>query len=154
MSVAAVSSRIPRSESLEVAGQEQESDEVEDAQVDFCCCTERSVFGGTRNLRYGVINCIVRTCIYARARHFPIGSPSAVPPVYDRRPGRFVRHIDFNHFRTIGMRRSLEEGVSSRFVTAERLEVVLKVSPGPAFNDRDTRVNVWLHSDVIPLITF
>ena len=54
--------------------------------------------------------------------------PIPVPPVYDRRPGRFVRHIDFNHFRTIGMRRSIEEGVSSRFVTAERLEVILKVS--------------------------
>ncbi|KAF9649863.1 hypothetical protein BDM02DRAFT_3094049 [Thelephora ganbajun] len=52
-----------------------------------------------------------------------------VPPVYDRRPGRFVRHIDFNHFRTIGMRRSVEEGVTSRFVTAERLEVILKEAP-------------------------
>jgi len=64
-------------------------------------------------------------------RFFLIASPASVPPVYDRRPGRFVRHIDFNHFRTIGMRRSLEEGVSSRFVTAERLEVILKVSPNP-----------------------
>ncbi|KAH9043465.1 hypothetical protein EDB84DRAFT_1587309 [Lactarius hengduanensis] len=25
--------------------------------------------------------------------------------IYDRRPGRFVRHLDFNHFRAIGMRR-------------------------------------------------
>ena len=59
MSTAALSSRIPRSESLEGARQKQESDEMEDAQVDFCCCTERSVPGGTRNLRYGVINCVV-----------------------------------------------------------------------------------------------
>ena len=36
------------------------------------------------------------------------------------------------------MRRSIEEGVSSRFVTAERLEAILKVSP-PGFNDRDRR---------------
>lgn len=60
--------------------------------------------------------------------NFPIASSATVPPVYDRRPGRFVRHIDFNHFRTIGMRRSVEEGISSRFVTAERLEAILKVS--------------------------
>lgn len=86
---------------------------------------------------------------------FPIASPTTVPPVYDRRPGRFVRHIDFNHFRTIGMRRSVEEGVSSRFVTAERLEAVLKVSlkssPDPmivAF-----QYILWLHSDVICTIT-
>lgn len=60
-----------------------------------------------------------------------------VPRVYDHRPGRFVRHIDFNHFRTIGMRRSVEEGVSSRFVTAERLGAVLKVSLKSGSNDRD-----------------
>jgi hypothetical protein len=64
-----------------------------------------------------------------------------VPPVYDRRPGRFVKHIDFNHFRTIGMRRSVEESVSSRFVTAERLEVILKVSRDPGPNDREKRDN-------------
>ncbi|TFY79211.1 hypothetical protein EWM64_g4799 [Hericium alpestre] len=52
-----------------------------------------------------------------------------VPPVHDPRPGRFVRHLDFNHFRTIGMRRSVQEGVSSRFVTGERLEAVLKETP-------------------------
>ena len=63
---------------------------------------------------------------YAHASAFPT---IAVPPVYDHLPGRFVRHIDFNHFRTIGMRRSIDEGVSSRFVTAERLGAILKVSP-------------------------
>ncbi|TFY61313.1 hypothetical protein EVG20_g7101 [Dentipellis fragilis] len=52
-----------------------------------------------------------------------------VPAVHDPRPGRFVRHLDFNHFRTIGMRRSVEEGVNSRFVTGDRLEAVLKETP-------------------------
>lgn len=42
--------------------------------------------------------------------------------------GRYIHHLDFNHFRTIGMRRSVEEGVNNRFVTGERLESVLKVS--------------------------
>lgn len=46
----------------------------------------------------------------------------------DPRPGRHVRHLDFNHFRTIGMRRSVEEGVNSRFVTGDRVEALLKVS--------------------------
>lgn len=52
-----------------------------------------------------------------------------VPAVHDPRPGRYVRHLDFNHFRTIGMRRSVEEGVNSRFVTGGRLEAVLKETP-------------------------
>lgn len=50
-----------------------------------------------------------------------------VPLPHDPRPGRFVRHLDFNHFRTIGMRRSVEEGVTSRFVTGGRVHAVLKV---------------------------
>ena len=52
-----------------------------------------------------------------------------LPSPKDPRPGRFVRHLDFNHFRTIGMRRSVEEGVNSRFVTGERVEAVLKELP-------------------------
>lgn len=51
-----------------------------------------------------------------------------VPIPHDPRPGRFVRHLDFNHFRTIGMRRLVEEGVNSRFVTGDRVESILKVS--------------------------
>ncbi|KAI0688403.1 hypothetical protein BC835DRAFT_1372973 [Cytidiella melzeri] len=47
----------------------------------------------------------------------------------DPRPGRFVRHLDFTHFRTIGMRRSLAEGVTGRFVTPERLFAILKEMP-------------------------
>ncbi|KZT07635.1 uncharacterized protein LAESUDRAFT_724604 [Laetiporus sulphureus 93-53] len=43
--------------------------------------------------------------------------------------GQYVRHLDFNHFRTIGMRRSVEEGVNNRFVTGDRLESVLKEMP-------------------------
>ncbi|KAI0303724.1 hypothetical protein B0F90DRAFT_1935023 [Multifurca ochricompacta] len=52
-----------------------------------------------------------------------------VPAVHDRRPGRFVHHLDFNHFRTIGMRRLVGESLSYRFVTGERLEAVLKETP-------------------------
>ncbi|KAJ7593020.1 hypothetical protein C8J56DRAFT_930140 [Mycena floridula] len=52
-----------------------------------------------------------------------------IPTPHDPRPGRFVHHLDFNHFRTIGMRRSVEEGVNSRFVTGERVEAVLKELP-------------------------
>lgn len=57
----------------------------------------------------------------------PLTQRNAVPIPDDPRPGRFVRHLDFNHFRTIGMRRSIEEGVNSRFVTGERVEAILKV---------------------------
>jgi hypothetical protein len=39
-----------------------------------------------------------------------------------------VRHLDFNHFRTLGMRRSVEEGVNSPFVTSHRVEAIIKVS--------------------------
>jgi hypothetical protein len=50
-----------------------------------------------------------------------------VPAIFDHRPGRFVRHLDFNHFRSIGMRRLVGECSANRFVTGERLEAVLKV---------------------------
>ncbi|KAG7089756.1 hypothetical protein E1B28_011410 [Marasmius oreades] len=52
-----------------------------------------------------------------------------VPTPNDPSPGRFVQHLDFNHFRTIGMRRSIDEGVNSRFVTGDRVEAVLKEMP-------------------------
>ncbi|KAF8273269.1 hypothetical protein EI94DRAFT_1676809 [Lactarius quietus] len=52
-----------------------------------------------------------------------------VPTIYDRRPGRFIRHLDFNHFRAIGMRRLVGECSANRFVTGERLEAVLKETP-------------------------
>ncbi|KAI0710012.1 hypothetical protein C8Q76DRAFT_87012 [Earliella scabrosa] len=52
-----------------------------------------------------------------------------VPPPHDPHPGRLIRHLDFNHFRTIGMRRSVEEGVNNRFVTGDRLAAVLKELP-------------------------
>ncbi|EMD34139.1 hypothetical protein CERSUDRAFT_159603 [Gelatoporia subvermispora B] len=52
-----------------------------------------------------------------------------VPTPYDPRPGHLIRHLDFNHFRTIGMRRSVEEGVNNRFVTGGRLETILKEMP-------------------------
>ncbi|KAI0787931.1 hypothetical protein C8Q74DRAFT_1195306 [Fomes fomentarius] len=52
-----------------------------------------------------------------------------VPPPNDPHPGRLIRHLDFNHFRTIGMRRSVEEGVNNRFVTGDRVAAVLKELP-------------------------
>ncbi|KAG1771026.1 hypothetical protein EDD22DRAFT_977024 [Suillus occidentalis] len=52
-----------------------------------------------------------------------------VPRLHDPRPGRFVRHLDFNHFRTIGMRRSIEDTATSRFVTGGRVEALLKELP-------------------------
>jgi len=52
-----------------------------------------------------------------------------VPTPQDPRPGRFVRHLDFNHFRTIGMRRSVDESINSRFVTGDRIVAILKEMP-------------------------
>ncbi|VDC02700.1 unnamed protein product [Peniophora sp. CBMAI 1063] len=49
--------------------------------------------------------------------------------LHDRRPGRYIQQLDFNHFRTIGMRRSVDEGVNSRFVTGDRLEALLRETP-------------------------
>ncbi|KAL4247199.1 F-box domain-containing protein [Abortiporus biennis] len=55
-----------------------------------------------------------------------------IPTPQDPHPGRFIHHLDFNHFRTIGMRRSVEEGVNNRFVTGDRLQSVLKELPNLA----------------------
>lgn len=52
-----------------------------------------------------------------------------VPLPRDTHPGMHIRHLDFTHFRTIGMRRSIGEGVSGRFVTADRLLRLLKEMP-------------------------
>ncbi|KAG8727268.1 hypothetical protein FRC12_022657, partial [Ceratobasidium sp. 428] len=52
-----------------------------------------------------------------------------VPTPDDPRPGRHVYHLDFNHFRTIGMRRSVGEGVNSRFVTGDRVLSILREMP-------------------------
>ncbi|KAJ7227128.1 hypothetical protein GGX14DRAFT_628320, partial [Mycena pura] len=52
-----------------------------------------------------------------------------IPTPNDPRPGRFVRHLDFNHFRTLGMRRSIEEGVNSPFVTSHRVMAIVKEMP-------------------------
>ncbi|KIK81737.1 hypothetical protein PAXRUDRAFT_15071 [Paxillus rubicundulus Ve08.2h10] len=52
-----------------------------------------------------------------------------VPKLHDPCPGRFVQYMDFKHFRTIGMRRSVEENVTSRFVTGERVQALLKQMP-------------------------
>lgn len=53
-----------------------------------------------------------------------IANADLLPP-----PGPYIRHLNFTNFRTIGSRRSQEEAVRGRFVTAGRLEGVIKVSP-------------------------
>lgn len=42
-------------------------------------------------------------------------------------PGPYIRHLSFAHFRTVGSRRTQDEAVRGRFVTAGRLEGVIKV---------------------------
>jgi hypothetical protein len=49
-------------------------------------------------------------------------NPELLPP-----PGPYIRHITFTNFKTIGSRRTQEEAVRGRFVTAGRLEGVIKV---------------------------
>ena len=49
-------------------------------------------------------------------------NPELLPP-----PGPYIRHLSFNNFRTIGSRRTQEEAVRGRYVTAGRLEGVIKV---------------------------
>lgn len=51
-------------------------------------------------------------------------NPEMLPP-----PGPYIRHLSFTNFRTIGARRSQEEAVRNRFVTAGRLEGVIKNAP-------------------------
>ncbi|KAH7106511.1 hypothetical protein BKA62DRAFT_740983 [Auriculariales sp. MPI-PUGE-AT-0066] len=63
------------------------------------------------------------------ARAEPVFMVPAVPLPRDNHPGIHVRHLDFTHFRTIGMRRSIGEGVSGRFVTSDRLLRLLKEMP-------------------------
>ena len=53
------------------------------------------------------------------------GDPTELLPP----PGPYIRHISFNNFRTIGSRRTQAEAVRGRFVTAGRLEGVIKNAP-------------------------
>jgi hypothetical protein len=59
--------------------------------------------------------------------NLPCSNTPLVFTPQDTRPARHILHLNFNQFRTIGMRRSVGEGVHSRFVTGERLELALKV---------------------------
>jgi hypothetical protein len=80
----------------------------------------------------------------------------------DKRPGRHVMYLDFNHFRTIGLRRSVGEGVNSRFVTGERLELALKVCFTPlllshitpiylpAYSYSSIYLPIYLYINIIP----
>lgn len=73
---------------------------------------------------------IMRTISDAVQNMMDLTEPGVyVPRLHDPRPGRFVRHLDFNHFRTIGMRRSIEDTATSRFVTGGRVEALLKELP-------------------------
>ncbi|KAJ4476225.1 hypothetical protein J3R30DRAFT_3764246 [Lentinula aciculospora] len=73
---------------------------------------------------------LVRTISDAIQTVLDSKSPGIYVPVpRDPRPGRFVQHLDFNHFRTIGMRRSVDDGANSRFVTGDRVEAILKEMP-------------------------
>jgi len=49
-------------------------------------------------------------------------NPELLPP-----PGPYIRHLSFVNFRTIGSRRTQDEAVRGRYVTAGRLEGVIKV---------------------------
>jgi hypothetical protein len=52
-------------------------------------------------------------------------NPELLPP-----PGPYIRHLSFTNFRTIGSRRTQDEAVRGRFVTAGRFEGVIKVKSG------------------------
>lgn len=66
-------------------------------------------------------------------------NPDLLPP-----PGPYIRHLNFTNFRTIGSRRTQDEAVRGRFVTAGRLEGVIKVSLGlpSVLTDLRTRL-IW-----------
>ncbi|RSH92863.1 hypothetical protein EHS25_008309 [Saitozyma podzolica] len=51
-------------------------------------------------------------------------NPELLPP-----PGPYIRHLSFTNFRTIGSRRTQDEAVRGRFVTAGRLEGFIKNAP-------------------------
>jgi hypothetical protein len=83
----------------------------------------QGLMGRDENGMYGKHYCP----LFFVLRHMLSYARPLVPAIHDRRPGRFVRHLDFNHFRTIGMRRLVGESFNNRFVTGERLENILKV---------------------------
>ena len=56
----------------------------------------------------------------------------------DTRPARHILHLDFNHFRAIGMRRSVGEAAHGSAVTGERLLLALKVGPVSQCPSRDS----------------
>lgn len=45
----------------------------------------------------------------------------------DTRPARHILHLDFNHFRVIGMRSPVGEIAHGGVVTGQRLHLALKV---------------------------
>lgn len=76
-------------------------------------------------------------------------NPELLPP-----PGPYIRHLSFTNFRTIGSRRSQDEAVRGRFVTAGRLEGVLKNTPNLRSLCMTEYVDSSLSTDVIEEIFF
>ncbi|KLT38718.1 hypothetical protein CC85DRAFT_289261 [Cutaneotrichosporon oleaginosum] len=76
-------------------------------------------------------------------------NPELLPP-----PGPYIRHLSFTNFRTIGSRRSQEEAVRGRFVTAGRLEGVLKNTPNLRSLCMTEYVDSSLSADVVEEIFF
>jgi hypothetical protein len=76
-------------------------------------------------------------------------NPELLPP-----PGPYIRHLSFTNFRTIGSRRSQEEAVRGRFVTAGRLEGVLKNTPNLRSLCMTEYVDSSLSPDVVEEIFF
>jgi hypothetical protein len=108
-------------------GEENDADEAEDDVPDLVPTASKSTLMGKK-----------------RQRHVPFTPPSStaahndLPDSDDEAmeddhsellppPGPYIRHLSFNDFRTIGSRRTQDEAVRGRFVTAGRLEGVIKV---------------------------
>ncbi|KAL7421052.1 hypothetical protein Q5752_003936 [Cryptotrichosporon argae] len=60
----------------------------------------------------------------AATEPIPNANPELLPT-----PGPYIRHLSFTNFRTIGSGRTQDEAVRGRYVTAGRLEGVLKNAP-------------------------
>jgi hypothetical protein len=100
---------------------EMEDDDEDDDEMDdeLMPLAKRSVsFSGEREVSPPSVE----------EEHWENVNPELLPP-----PGPYIRHINFTNFKTIGSRRTQEEAVRGRFVTAGRLEGVIKVSHNTLF---------------------
>ncbi len=91
----------------------------------------------------------------------PIHEEEKVPTNYELLPppGPYIRHLSFVNFRTIGSRRTQDEAVRGRYVTAGRLEGVIKVRltyPSPSTCQRSAERSEpphTLHDGICRLLT-